>query len=100
MSQQKMITREVVGSVTLMREDGKRHELTTGQKFDFTEEEVRQINAADPKALSATSIVSLDDEASALKVDDQAPAKANQTAAPTAKGAAAKKGNAGNNEEM
>ena len=85
MSEQKMITREVVGSVILVR-DGKRYELTTGQKFKFTEEEIEQINAADPKALSATSIVSLDDEASALKVDDQVPAKANQTAAPTTKG--------------
>lgn len=90
MSEQKMITREVVGSVTLVR-DGKRHELTTGQKFEFTEEEVQQINAADPKALSATSIVSLDDEASTLKVDDQAPAKPNQTTAPNTKGAAANK---------
>ena len=90
MSEQKMITREVVGSVILVR-DGKRYELTTGQKFKFTEEEIEQINAADPKALSATSIVSLDDEASALKVDDQVPAKANQTAAPTTKGKGTKK---------
>lgn len=84
-TKEKMITREVVGSVILVR-DGVRHELSTGQKFDFTKEELDQITAADPKALSATSIVSLDDESSTLKVDDAVPAKANQTAAPTTKG--------------
>lgn len=55
----KMITREVVESVTLVR-DGKRICLTTGQKFDFTEDEVEQITTASPKALSNKSVVDLD----------------------------------------
>lgn len=85
MSKEQMIRREVVGSVILVR-DGKRTELTTGQKFDFTKTELEQIEAADPKAVSSQSIVDLDDEASTLKVDDEKPAKANQTKAPNAKG--------------
>lgn len=90
MSAQKLFTREVVASVTLHR-DGKRIELTTGQKYDFTAEELKDIEAADPRALSKTSIVDLDDEASTLKVDDEAAAKANQTNAPTTKGKGGKK---------
>lgn len=89
MSKEQMIRREVVGSITLVR-DGKRIELTTGQKFDFTKDELEQIEAADPKAVSAKSIVDLDDEASTLKVDDEKPSKANQTKAPAAKGEKAK----------
>jgi hypothetical protein len=69
----KMIKREVVESVTLVR-DGKRVCLSTGQKFDFTEEEVEQINAASPKALSATSVVDLDTgDADLKKQGDDAP---------------------------
>lgn len=97
MSEEKsLITREVVGSVTLVR-DGKRIELTTGQKFGFTKEELDQIETADPKAVSSKSIVDLDDEASALKVDDERPLKANQTNAPASKGSG-KKRDAGNEE--
>lgn len=70
----KMITREVVESITLVREGGKRISLSTGQKFDFTEAEVEQINAASPKALSATSVVDLDTgDADLKKQGDEAP---------------------------
>lgn len=89
MATQKMFTREVVGSVTLVREDGKRHALTTGQLFDFTEEELKQIEAADPKALSATSIVNLDDANGDVDLTKQdVPQTPQQNMAPDAKSAA------------
>jgi hypothetical protein len=82
----KMITREVVESVTLVR-DGKRICLTTGQKFDFTEEEVEQITNASPKALSSKSVVDLDSgEVDLTKTGDDA------GTAPAAKKGATKSG--------
>jgi hypothetical protein len=55
----KKFTREVIGTIVLVR-DGVRKVLTTGMRFDFTESELNEINASNPKALSSKTIVDLD----------------------------------------
>lgn len=55
----KKFTREVIGTIVLVR-DGVRKVLTTGMKFDFTEVELKEITASNPKALSSKTIVDLD----------------------------------------
>jgi hypothetical protein len=59
MSEQKTYTREVVQSISLGR-DGKRINLTTGQVFEFNEDEYQQIMKSNPKAISAMVTVDLD----------------------------------------
>ena len=51
--------REVVESITLGRGD-KRIKLTTGMKFGFTQEELEQLKASSPNAVSSKTIVDLD----------------------------------------
>lgn len=75
-----MPIREVLKSITIARgplvevpgeKDGRgqprkvaseRHELKVGQKFDFTVEELEQIMATDPDAVSNQTVVTIDDD--------------------------------------
>lgn len=80
-----MPKREVLKSITLgrgklvedaTRKDGRgkpfkvheqRIELTVGQLFDFTEEELRQIESSDPDAVSNKTVVNIDEDSLDLK---------------------------------
>lgn len=81
---QETFTREVVESITLGR-DGKRVKLTTGMKFDFTQEELDAIKASSPNAISSKMIVDMDSADADLSLREivQQP---NQTSQPTGKG--------------
>ncbi len=95
-----MPKREVVQSITLGRGiktveiDGKKVErpkelfkLKPGQVFDFTKEELAEIEAANPNALSKTTTVNLDDGDVDLKKVSPALAK-NQKSSPATGGSA------------
>lgn len=59
MSKEKTYLRECQQSLTLQR-DGKRIELTTGQKFEFNQAEYDNIMKSAPNAVSAKGTVDLD----------------------------------------
>lgn len=89
----KTYKRECKQSITLVR-DGKRIELTTGQKFEFTQAEYDGIMESSPNALSAEATVDLDSgDVDLKKVEDkQAGNQTNPPAdTPTGDDAAGKK---------
>lgn len=54
-----MPKREVIQSIVLGRGTERIH-LTTGQVFDFTDEELAELNAANPGAISKHTTIDLD----------------------------------------
>lgn len=89
MSKDKTYRRECQQSITLMR-DGKRVELTTGQVFDFNQDEYDNLMASAPGAISSKSTVDLDTGDVDLKKVEGGQ-KANQTNPPADPADAAKK---------
>ena len=81
MAKEKTFRRECQQSITLVR-NGKRVSLTTGQVFDFTEDEYNDVMSSSPSALSATSTVDLDTGDVDLKKVENVQA-GNQSTAPT-----------------
>lgn len=64
-----------------------RIDLTVGQVFDFTAEELRQIEGADPEALSTKTTINLDgDDVDPRQLGDTE-LKGNQKSGPSAQGA-------------
>jgi hypothetical protein len=95
-----MPKREVIQSITLGR-GTQRLNLTTGMVFDFTDEELAEIEASNPQALSKTTTVDLSegDDVNLRKLDgdaDKAVTKAEKKAAEAAAKAAA----TGNTEQL
>ena len=92
MSKEKTYVRECQQSITLMR-DGKRVELTTGQKFAFNQEEYDQLMESNPGAVSAKGTVDLDSgDVDLKKVEGkQTESQTNPPADPAAAAAAAAK---------
>jgi len=81
MSTPKTYTREVINSITLGR-DGKRITLSTGQVFDFTQEEYDQIMKSSPTSISSKVTVDLDSgDADPSKLGDDAASAAVKAAA-------------------
>ena len=66
-----MPIRKAIHSLVVVRKD-KRLEVAPGQEFDFTEDEIDQINQANPDALSTEGTVD-------LAAQDAKPAKASKT---------------------
>lgn len=63
-----------------------RLELTIGQVFDFTEEELRQVTSVDPDAVSSTMVVNIDDNDVDLKKLGNSTQMPNQQSGPGASG--------------
>lgn len=85
MSDSKMITREAVETIILVR-NGQRIVLNPGQVFDFTKEEHDALVDSNPKCLSKESVVSLDNEDGIDHKKVTTKQKKNQTNAPDTKG--------------
>ena len=85
MSSKKMFTREAVETIVIHRDGEERQTINPGQVFDFTEEELAQI---DPNAVSEKSVVSLDEPNGVDLKKVTTKKKANETKAPNTKGKA------------
>lgn len=88
---QATITREAVETIILGR-GAQRIVINPGQVFEFTEAEYAEITAANPKALTEKSVISLDDPNGIDMKKVDAPQAPNQTNAPDASGTTTKGG--------